>query len=250
LLKFNLNPKQYIIAGLLVPRIGILNENHLSVNFDGVERPMVEQFIIPATWRELGIGFYGSANRLPINYSVALMNGLNSEKFEHGTGIREGRAEGSSAFANNLAVTASIQWLWKDFKFQVSGYAGGTGIAIMEQTVWASIVAHLNPIVPGEADIIWEKGFIAKLLGTHICYPEAGNVSAWRIIPLPECMERMQSWDMTGLVPATKGETHQLCQIEWLDLNSSIPSNAFIMARLNKLMSLRASAIFPYPMWL
>src|SRR5947208_2782619 len=31
-LKFNLNPKQYFVAGLFVPRIGILNENHLPVN--------------------------------------------------------------------------------------------------------------------------------------------------------------------------------------------------------------------------
>ena len=92
-LKFNLNPHQYIIAGLFVPRIGILNENHLPVNFNGVERPLVEQLIIPATWRELGVGFYGKSTKMPLNYSIAIMNGLNSEAFEHGTGIREiGRA--------------------------------------------------------------------------------------------------------------------------------------------------------------
>src|ERR1700712_912955 len=109
-LKFNLNAHQYIIAGLFVPRIGILNENHLPINFNGVERPMVETFIIPATWRELGIGFYGSSDKLPLNYSVALVNGLNSAGFEHGTGIMGGRAEGSSALANNLALTASLQY--------------------------------------------------------------------------------------------------------------------------------------------
>ena len=41
-LKFNFNAKQYLIAGLFIPRIGILNENHLPVNFNGVERPIVE----------------------------------------------------------------------------------------------------------------------------------------------------------------------------------------------------------------
>jgi hypothetical protein len=125
-LKFNLNPKQYLVAGLFVPRIGILNENHLPVNFNGVERPIVEQLIIPATWRELGAAFYGSANRLPLNYSVALMTGLNSAEFEHGSGIREGRAEGRNALANNLAITASLQYMVSNFKFQVSGYMGGT----------------------------------------------------------------------------------------------------------------------------
>ena len=35
-LKFNLNSRQYITAGLFIPRIGMLNENHLPVNFNGV----------------------------------------------------------------------------------------------------------------------------------------------------------------------------------------------------------------------
>jgi len=40
-LKFNLNARQYLVAGLFLPRIGILNENYLPVNFNGVERPMI-----------------------------------------------------------------------------------------------------------------------------------------------------------------------------------------------------------------
>ena len=53
---------------------------------------LLKQLIIPATWRELGVGFYGSLNNLPLNYDVAIMNGLNSADFEHGSGFREGRA--------------------------------------------------------------------------------------------------------------------------------------------------------------
>ena len=80
-LKFNLNAHQYLIAGLFTPRIGILNENHLPVNFNGVERPMVETLIIPATWRELGVGFYGNSEKIPLNYSIAIMNGLGRAEF-------------------------------------------------------------------------------------------------------------------------------------------------------------------------
>jgi len=154
-LKFNLSPRQYIIAGLFVPRIGMLNENHLPVNFNGVERPFVEQFIIPATWRELGIGFYGVSGSLPLNYSLALMNGLNSAKFEHGTGIREGRAEGSNALANNLAITASVQYFWQNFKFQVSGYAGGTvGLSPHgADSLGLNSGGFGTPIYLGEADL-------------------------------------------------------------------------------------------------
>ena len=178
--KFSLNPRQYIIAGLFIPRIGILNENHLPVNFNGVERPLVEQLIIPATWRELGIAFYGSANRLPLNYSVAIMNGLNSAAFEHGTGIREGRAEGQNAFANNIAISASLQYAWQDFKFQLSGYMGGTvGLSRKSaDSLGLNSGGFGTPLYLGEADIQYARdGFSAKLLASYIAYPEAGKLN-------------------------------------------------------------------------
>ncbi|CAN5143093.1 hypothetical protein BH11BAC6_BH11BAC6_10120 [soil metagenome] len=180
-LKFNLNAKQYLVAGLFVPRIGMLNENHLPVNFNGVERPLVEELIIPATWRELGIGFYGSANRLPLNYSIAIINGLNSEGFEHGSGIREGRAEGRNATANNLALTASVQYSVSNFKFQVSGYMGGTvGLAKRSaDSLGLNSGAFGTPLYLGEADMQYaNNGFSAKLLGAYIAYPDAAKINA------------------------------------------------------------------------
>ena len=54
------------------------------------------------------------------------MNELNGLEFEHGSGIRGGRAEGNLASANNIAVTAAVQYFWNNFKFQVSAYSGGT----------------------------------------------------------------------------------------------------------------------------
>lgn len=180
--KFNLNPRQYIIAGLFVPRIGILNENHLPVNFNGVERTQVETYIIPATWRELGIGFYGSANRLPLNYSVALVNGLNGAGFEHNSGLIGGRAEGSVATANNLAVTASLQYNPGNFKFQVSGYTGGT-IGLSQRSADSLNVglksgAFGTPVYLAEADAQWAKNGVAvKALAVYVSYPDAHKIS-------------------------------------------------------------------------
>lgn len=179
-LKFSFNAKQYLIAGLFVPRIGILNENHLPVNFNGVERPIVEQLIIPATWRELGVAFYGSASRIPLNYSFAVMNGLNSAGFQHGSGLREGRAEGSSAFANNLAVTASLQYIYNNFKFQVSGYAGGTvGLSKRSaDSLGLNSGAFGTPLYLGEANIQYgNEGLSFKALGAYISYPGAGKIN-------------------------------------------------------------------------
>jgi hypothetical protein len=180
-LKFNLKPNQYLVAGLFVPRIGILNENHLPVNFNGVERPIVETLIIPATWRELGVAFYGTLNNLPLTYDVGLMNGLNSAGFQHGSGIREGRAEGSNAPANNLAVTAAVQYNISNFKFQVSGYAGGTvGLNPRDaDSLGLSNGAFGTPLYLGEADVQFAKnGFSSKALATYISYSDADKVNA------------------------------------------------------------------------
>jgi hypothetical protein len=179
-LKFNLNARQYIVAGLFIPRIGMLNENHLPVNFNGIERPMVEQLVIPATWRELGIGFYGRSKRLPVNYSLAIMNGLNSENFEHGNGIRGGRAEGSNATANNIAVNAAVQYNWNDFKFQVSGYAGGT-VGLSKRgadSLGLSSGMFGTPIYLAEANVQYNHGPVsAKAIFANIYYPEADKIN-------------------------------------------------------------------------
>lgn len=228
-LKFNLNPRQYIIAGLFVPRIGLLNENHLPVNFNGVERPMVEQFVIPATWRELGIGFYGRAARLPLNYSIALVNGLNSATFEHGTGIVEGRAEGSNAFANNLALTAALQYTVGDFKFQVSGYMGGT-VGLSKRgadSLGLNSGAFGTPLYLGEADVQYSRGaFSAKALGTYIAYPEADKINSAYDKNMAKGMygayaEIAYDW----LYKQQKGAQFiTFARCEMLDLNASIPA--------------------------
>ncbi len=228
-LKFNLNAKQYILAGLFIPRIGILNENHLPVNFNGVERPMVEQLIIPATWRELGVAFYGSLNSLPVNYSLAVMNGLNSAGFQHGSGIRDGRAEGSNATANNIAVTASLQYLFSNFKFQVSGYAGGTvGLSKRSaDSLGLNSGGFGTPIYLSEADVQYANaGFSFKALGAYINYPEAGKINSAYANNLATAMYGAYAevgYDWLH----KKHETAQFITFvrgEMLDMNADIPA--------------------------
>lgn len=228
-LKFNINPKHYIVAGLFIPRIGILNENHLPVNFNGVERPLVEQFIIPATWRELGVGFYGSSNRLPINYTVAIVNGLNSADFLHGTGIADGKMEGSNAFANNLAVTASLQYLWHDFKFQVSGYAGGTvGLSPRgADSLGLNSGAFGTPIYLGEADLQYSRdGFSAKALGVYVSYPEADKINTAYANNMASGMYGAYAELGYDLLYHTgkKPQFITFVRGEWMDMNAQIPS--------------------------
>ena len=232
-LKFNLNSHQYIVAGLFVPRIGILNESHLPVNFNGVERPIVEQLIIPATWRELGVGFYGRLKNLPLNYSLAVLNGLNGQGFEHGSGIRGGRFEGSNASANSLAVTASVQYYLNEFSFQISGYAGGTN----RLNKRASDSLNINsgffgiPLYLGEANIQWAKnGISAKVLGSYISFPDATQINKAYANNVSKSMYGFYAELAYNLLEKSKKLAGQQLNIfgryEMLDMNATIPSNA------------------------
>ena len=150
--KFNLNSNNYISAGLFIPRIGIINENHLPTTFNSNNRPMVETLVIPSTWRELGLCYYGTSVKIPgLNYTFALINGLSSANFTNGTGIKEGRFEGSNASSGALALTGSLLYYRGFFRTQVSAYYGGS-----------------NGISPREADSLQlNKGVFSSPIGVY-----------------------------------------------------------------------------------
>ena len=253
-LKFNLNSRQYIAAGLLLPRIGILNENHLPVNFFGVERPLVEQFIIPCTWRELGIGFYGRLKKLPVNYSIALLNGLNAAGFEHGSPIREGRYEGQNATANNLALTGSLQYLYNDFIFQVSGYAGGSNGLNKRSSDSLELSSGMFglPVYLGEADIRWSKnGWNAKALGAFISIPDAysinkayaNNTSSTSYGAYAEVAYNL----FENKPKLLKQQLNAFTRFETMNLNNTIPSNGIYDGTLDQQNLIIGFAYLPIP---
>lgn len=133
-LKFDVGRTHYLTAGLIIPRIGIINENHLPTTFNGNNRPFVERFVIPSTWRELGIGWYGNIEKAGgLQYTIAVLNGLHSSGFGEGAAIRGGRFEGHDASMSNIGVTASVGYLIKGLRLQTSVYYGGTVAKTIEQ---------------------------------------------------------------------------------------------------------------------
>lgn len=240
-LKFNLDANHYITAGLFLPRIGILNENHLPNTFNGNERNYVETFILPSTWRELGVGFYGTLNNLPVNYSVAVVNGLSSAMFEHGDGIREGRFEGRNATANNLAVTAAVQLYQGDFKFQVSGYYGGTAGISQRKADSLSLNAGTfgTPVAIGEADMIWtHNAWEARVLGTIVSIPNASAINRAYANNTPQT--EYGAYAELGYDLFYRAGSKQdkklvvFVRDEKFDVNAQIPSNGLTDGTLNQ----------------
>ena len=93
--------------GLLLIPMGFLNELHEPTVFFSTRRPDVESKIIPTTWRENGLGFFGNIDS--ITYRVYVVNGLNARGFSP-SGIRGGRQKGSKAIANELAGVVRVDW--------------------------------------------------------------------------------------------------------------------------------------------
>ncbi len=255
-LKFSLNPRQYIIAGLILPRIGLVNENHLPINFNGVERPLVEQMIIPSTWREVGIGFYGQTTSLPLTYSVALMNGLNNASFEHGSGFEGGRAEGQKAGANALAVTAAVQYFAGNWKFQLSGYMGGTTQLNPRDADTLQLESGMfgSPLYLAEADVQYSnKGISFKALGCNVSLPKAESINRAYDNNTPTQMYGAYAelgYNLLETARKDKWKTKQLnvfARYEMMDLNASIPTNGLTDGTLKQSHIVAGLGYFPIP---
>ena len=74
-LNYALADNTNIRAGLLLVPMGIINEYHESTTFNGVERPTLDNKIVPTTWREIGMGIAGRIPEFSMRYQAYIMNG-------------------------------------------------------------------------------------------------------------------------------------------------------------------------------
>ncbi len=100
-------PELNLRAGLVLLPMGWLNELHEPTVFLGATRPRTEQVLIPTTWRENGIGVWGSLGAF--DYRSYLVNGLDASGFSAG-GLRGGRQKGARAKAEDLAWVGRVDF--------------------------------------------------------------------------------------------------------------------------------------------
>ncbi len=105
-LEFLLRPELNVRAGLLLIPMGFLNEIHEPPFYYGTQRPEPERQIIPTTWRENGVGIFGTIGET-LSYRAYVVNGFDASDFSS-SGLRGGRQKGSEAKANDLAFVARV----------------------------------------------------------------------------------------------------------------------------------------------
>jgi hypothetical protein len=123
-------------AGLMLIPMGIVNEYHEPTTFNGVERPALDNKIVPSTWREIGLGVKGSIPNISMNYQAYLFNGFKSTSMDGdeikghlkgSNGLRGGRQKGIKSTMDTPTFSAKVDYYGIiGLRLGLSGYFGKT----------------------------------------------------------------------------------------------------------------------------
>ncbi len=116
-------------AGLMLIPMGYINEYHEPPAFNGVERPNVDKYVVPTTWREIGLGFSGRLSEYSIKYQLYVTNGFlgydGAAKFDGENGLRGGRQKGAKSVFTTPNITGRVDYFAiPGLKIGLSGYFG------------------------------------------------------------------------------------------------------------------------------
>lgn len=104
-----LHRKINLRGGIVLMPVGVVNVYHEPPSFNGVDRPDVDTYVIPTTWREPGIGIFGELTE-GLRYQLYLVNGFDANGFTAESAIREGHQEAQLANAGVFGGVARIDY--------------------------------------------------------------------------------------------------------------------------------------------
>ena len=101
-LSYSIQNNISVNAGLMLIPMGIQNLYHEPPTFNGVERTNVDKYIVPTTWREMGVSVNGRIFDNEVNYELMIVNGFNGYDgdgvFSGSSGLRNGRQKGAKSY--------------------------------------------------------------------------------------------------------------------------------------------------------
>ena len=113
-----------IKAGHIVVPVGLNNAYHEPLNFFTVYRPEGENTVLPSTWHQTGISFWGKTKGW--RYELQFLAGLNSDNFTNTGWINKGPGtptEGEIATKYGTALRIDNYYI-KGLRIGLSGYYG------------------------------------------------------------------------------------------------------------------------------
>ena len=102
-------------AGLILIPMGIQNLYHEPPTFNGVERTNVDKYIVPTTWREMGVSVNGRMMDNTLSYELMLVNGFNGYDgagvFSGSSGLRSGRQKAAKSYMTSPDFASRFSYL-------------------------------------------------------------------------------------------------------------------------------------------
>ena len=110
--------------GHIVVPVGLNNAHHEPLNFFTVYRPEGENTIMPSTWHQTGVSFFGRYKKF--RYEAQLLAGLNADNFTNVNWIKKGAANPLEfEVANKYGVALRIDnYSIPGLRLGISGYYG------------------------------------------------------------------------------------------------------------------------------
>ena len=136
-LQYKLNRYVTFRGGLMLVPMGIVNEYHEPTTFNGVERPVIDKYITPTTWREIGFGITGVILPVYLKYQAYVMNGFNgydgTANLNGKNGLRSGRQKGAESFISAPNFTGKIEYFGvRSLNVGLSAYFGNTSSTLYD----------------------------------------------------------------------------------------------------------------------
>ena len=113
-----------IRAGHIVVPVGLNNAHHEPLNFFTVYRPEGENTILPSTWHQTGVSFWGRSG--DFRYEAQLLAGLNADQFTNTGWIHKGhKSPMEYDVANKYGIAARVDnYSVPGLRMAISGYYG------------------------------------------------------------------------------------------------------------------------------
>lgn len=143
-------------GGLILMPMGIVNVYHEPPSFNGVDRPDVDQVVIPSTWREPGVGVFGELAE-GLRYQLYVVNGFNANGFSAEVALKDGHQEAQLAHAADVGAILRV-----DYEPALGAVFGASAYGATSGNSLTAAVGHV-PVGMFDLDARYQhRGFSAR----------------------------------------------------------------------------------------